>query len=197
MAKKRPSYISIRRRQRNIVEGMGTRDIKYAQTAKEFGVTRRELRTFLETKPKDLRRMYNRNPAYTRLYELGKRSEVSKTLGIKRVRRYEVLEQLLAEPRIQRYPNSKQIGRIIQRYYYANNFGGIGWAIYTREHDLPLSITAIKLLFRNDKLTNDQYVRAVDVWRDLYGIKQAIYDDYMSIADTWDATSFSGDAINF
>src|ERR1035437_1580968 len=108
MASNRPSYPSIRRRQRNIIEGIGTRDIRYAQAAREFGVTVPQLRTFLETRPVKLRRSYNRSPAYAKLFEEGKRSEVRTVLGVKRVRRYEFLENVLSAPRRgrhEKYPN--------------------------------------------------------------------------------------------
>lgn len=175
MASKRPSYVSIRARQRNIIEGIGTRDLTYKQAAKEFGVTRQELRRFRESKPKDLRRIYNRSPALRKLYTEGERPVTRQVLGIKRIRRYEFEEHILKEPRALKYPNSKQIGRMIQRIYYENNFGKQQWSIYTHERSLPNSIDDIKLLYKNGKLTSSQYHAILKEWR----------EDYPEMSDAW------------
>jgi hypothetical protein len=180
MANKRPSYLSIRRRQRNIIEGMGTRDIKYAQAAREFGVTRAELRKFTETKPDVLRRQYNRSPVMRKLYAEGERKEARRVLGVKRIRRYQFEEQVLTEPRLLKYPNEKQIGRIIQKLYYQNNIGAQNWSTYTYENNLPNSIKAIRLLWRNDKISDSRYKIILGVWRDSYPSgNDAYYEQYL------------------
>jgi hypothetical protein len=169
MARKRPSYVSIRARQRNIIEGVGTRDLRYAQAAKEFGVTKSELRKFLETKPKDLRRNFNRSPATRKLYAEGERPETRRILGVKRITRYpfreRVLRDELARPRL---ANKQQIGKMIQRLYYDNNIAAQEWASYAREHDLPNSMKNIRLLYHNDRISEGQYKTILKNWRNIY-----------------------------
>lgn len=188
---KRPSYVSIRRRQRNIIEGMGTRDIKYKQAAKELGVTQSELRKFLETKPTVLRRNFNRSPVYTKLYKEGQRAETRRLLGVKRIREYPFLESVIREPRIQRKPEDAQIGRMIQRLYYINNIGPQNWSTYTREHNLPNSIKAIKLLYRNNRITRDQYTSILKEWRNDY---PGMTDQYYSSITGEDVSDYEVEA---
>ena len=180
MPNRRPSYLSIRRRQRNIIEGIGTRDIRIAQAAKEFGVTQRELRKFIETKPDKLRKSYNRSPALRKLYAEGERKETRRVLGVPRIRRYAFEEQVLQEPRLLRYPNERQIGRMVQRLYYMNNIGPQNWSEYTYSNNLPNSIKAIRLLWRNGKITDSRYKTILGIWRDDYpSANNAYYESYL------------------
>jgi len=179
---KRPSYISIRARQRNIIEGMGTRDLRYAQAAKEFGVTRHELKRFLETKPKDLRRRFNRSPSTRKLYQEGERPETRRILRVKRISRYPFRERELRDELIRpRLPNKIIVGKMVQRLYYDNNIASQEWAIYTREHDVPSSMTAIRLLWRNDRISDDKYRTLLTSWRNIYSKMTDSY--YASWAD--------------
>ena len=183
MAKqRRPSYPSIRRRQRNIIEGMGTHDLKYAEAAKRLGVTRHELVQFLESKPKVVRARYNRSPSSRKLFEEGERHNVKQEFGLPFVRRYEHRAKYLEAVKVHlKHPNSKQIGRMIARYYYKDTekFRAIlKWTIYTREHNLPLSIKAIKFLARNGKIDEDTYTEILEKWQELYRINSTVYESY-------------------
>ena len=186
MASKRPSYVSIRARQRNIIEGIGTRNLTYRQAAKEFGVTRPELKRFLETKSKDLRKSYNRSPSLRKLYAEGERPETRRVLGVKRIRRYEFRERVLRP--MFREPSKVsdvQIGRMIQRLYYENNIKTQMWAVYTREHKLPTSIDSIRLLYRNGRMDSGTYNAAIKTWADYYGIKPGRLSEYVIDAEEW------------
>jgi hypothetical protein len=189
VAARRPSYKSIRARQRNILEGIGTADVKYKEAAKRLGVTPRELKTFVETKPRKLRPNFNRSPAYRKLYGAStapeQRKQVREQLGIPRVRRYQAAEQDIQALRLQRLPekelrNRTQIGEQIQNLYYRGQNDRYLWAAYAREHDLPTSIDTLRLLHRNDKVSDSEYAQAVKTWRDIYNVSQeraSLYED--------------------
>lgn len=186
MTSKRPSYLSIRARQRNIIEGIGTRDIKYAQAAKEFGVTRTELKRFIETKPKDLRKSYNRSPSIRKLYEEGERSETRKALGVKRIKRYEfrenVLRPLYKDPQ---KVSDIQIGHMVQRLYYENNIATQMWAVYVRENDLPTSIDEIRRRYRAGRMSSVTYNTAIKTWAKIYNIKPNRLAEYEIDPEDW------------
>ena len=179
MASKRPSYVSIRARQRNIIEGIGTRNLRYKDAAKEFGVTRQELKRFLETKPQTLRKSYNRSPSLRKLYVEGERPETRRVLGVKRIRHYEFREHVLRpmEKDLTKV-SDLQTGRLIQRLYYINNIDTQNWAAYTREANLPASIDTIRLLHRNGKITDATYRAALREWAKTYGIKASRVAEY-------------------
>ena len=171
MASKRPSYVSIRARQRNIIEGMGTRDLTYAQAAKEFGVTRQELKRFVETKPTKLRSSYNRSPGYAKLYREGERGEVRSTLKVKRITRYPHMRAVKYErPTTTQEIKRQQVSRMVQNLYYKNGHDATVWANYARENNLPSSVDAIILLHNNGKMDDKTYVETLKVWRDNYNI---------------------------
>ncbi len=181
MASKRPSYVSIRARQRNILEGMEERGLNKKQAAKEFGVTRRQLETFIETKPKGVRTKFNRSPAYAKLYREGERKETRRVLGVKSIHRVEFRENIirpfskLTEPKA---ISKQQTGRMIQRLYYTNNIQSQQWAAYTRESGLPLNMDAIRLLHRNGKISDANYNAAVTNWGQMYGLSVARVAEY-------------------
>ena len=187
MAQKRPSYVSIRARQRNIIEGMGSGQLTVKQAAKKLGVTPSELRAFTqERKPKEIRAAFNHSPAYRKLYEAGQRKNVKATLGVTRVYRYEFREEVLRNKVVmnagQRRPNPKQVGRMVQRLYYLNNIGPQHWSAWTYEHGLPNSIDDIKLLWKNKRISDNQYRTALKVWRDDYpGMSDAYYAAYADL----------------
>ena len=189
MASKRPSYVSIRARQKNIIEGLGTSDLKYAQAAKRFGVEPRELRKFVTTKPKNLRRNFNRSASYNKLYGKGKtaseqRGEVRENLGVKRIKRYAIRkEDVKAIVSSKRYnpaetENRVQIGKILQNLYYKGEQAQTEWASYTREHGLPNSIQVLRLLYQNDRISGPDYANALAQWKAIYNISDAIYSRY-------------------
>ena len=185
MARQRPSYPSIRVRQRNIIEGLGTTDLRYAQAAKRFGVTPRELQHFVETKPRNLRSNFNRSPAYRKLYEEGARPQVREQLGIKRIRRYKFRAPAIREITLsQAYSPDEQrqrvqTGRAILNLYTEREHPQLRWALWTRERNLPTSIVAIKLLHRNNKIKDDMYIEAIAAWSDIYpNISDATYARY-------------------
>lgn len=184
MARRRPSYISIRRRQRNIIEGMGTSELKYAETAKKFGVTKKQLKDFLETRPKNLRRGYNQSPARRKLFEAGERSEVRKTLNIKRIRKYEFRENVLNDKAKPLSRSDFLTGRMVQRIYYVNDQMRQNWSVFARENDLPNSIKTIKFLYHNGKINISRYRHILKVWKNIYSdMSQSHFDSYWSEVD--------------
>lgn len=186
--KQRPSYPSVLVRQRNIIEGIGTSNLKYAQAAKQFGVTRREFKRFVESSPQSLHKNFNRSPSYRKLYEKGTRSEVRTTLSLKRIRHYAYTEREIALLKFdtsltpEELNRQKQIGRMIQRIYVLDDikkpFARYEWAVFTREHNLPLSIKAIRLLHRNGKISDRRYFFILEVWKHLYPITESVAELY-------------------
>src|SRR5450759_2161239 len=119
MASKRPSKVSIKARQRNIIEGMATRDLTYTQAAKEFGVTRQQLKKFVGTK--NLRANYNRSPAYSKLYREGERKETRKVLGVKRITRYDYQHlPITNKEQTEKQLRQEQVKVAIRYLYYKN-----------------------------------------------------------------------------
>lgn len=190
MAKNRPSYPSIRRRQRNIIEGIGTRDIKYTQAAREFGVTTEQLNHFLDTRPQKLRKSYNRSTANAKLFELGERGQTRKVLGVRRIRVYEFREEVLQAKKrgtVEKYPNQLQIGRQVQRLYYRNDQGRQDWSLYTREEDLPNSINTIRFLYHQGRIDSRRYAKILTVWKQDYkDMSNANFEQYASELETED-----------
>lgn len=198
---KRPSKVSLRARQKNILEGLGTTDFKYAEAAKKFGVTPRQLKRFVETKPQDLRRNFNRSPAYEKLYGAAsssteQRKEVRERLGVSRIKRYKYRERDIQNLKTLRLSekelrNRTQIGEQLQNLYTKAVHARYDWASYTREHNLPRSIEAIKLLHRNNQISDDEYLTTIKVWRDIYTVSAARFERYAD--DVIDFGSDDGD----
>jgi len=176
MASKRPSYVSIRARQRNIIEGLGTRDLTYGQAAKEFGVTRQQFKKFVESKPKNLRSSYNRSPAYQKLYREGERKETRRVLGarkgIKHYKKFADIPQRGVTYTPQQ-ANEQQINKMLQNLYVTNHAGGATWANYAREHRIPSSLDAIILMHNNGKIDDHEFVSVVRAWQGIYGVSEA------------------------
>lgn len=192
MTAKRPSYVSIRARQRNVIEGLGTLG-STKEAAKRLGVTRAELKRFRDTKPKKLRQIFNRSPVIRRLYTLGARPETRKALGLKRIRRYSYLEFLERSIRDVktvplRYENSVQIGRMVQRLYYENNIDAQRWSAYTYDNNIPNSINTIKFLYKRGVITPRRYAQILHTWKNLYRqLGQERFDQYYDeLADLYE-----------
>ena len=190
MAARRPSTVSIRARQRNILEGMGTADDKYKQAAKRFGVTPRQLKTFVTTPSSKMRSDFNRSPAYRKLYGTAKsapeqRKQVRETFEVPRIRRYQYKELQIRNLKKRGYSerelrNRTQIGEQIQAIYSGRAVSRYKWAGYAREHNLPTSIDTIRLLLRNDRMSDSDYIAAVKAWRAIYNVsdeRAEMYED--------------------
>ncbi len=185
MANKRPAYRSIRVRQRNIIEGLGTSDLRYKEAAKKFNVTPRELQHFVETKPQTLKKNFNRSPVYAKLYNEGSRPAVRERLELKSIIRFKFkptqIRQYTVTGGLSEYESNRrrQIGEMIRALYVRRYDPTTAWAAWTREHYLPQSIKVIRLLHRNDKISDDLYARALMEWQDIYpGISDSTWSSY-------------------
>lgn len=190
MVRKRPSYVSIRTRKVKLLKYMGTTGKSEAQTAKEFGVSKEQLKRFITQDPKSARRSYNRSPAQRKLYsEISQTStrptyragsRVEKLRGVKLVQfdaRPAVLDQIRRTPGLSEDERSRrlQIGTLIQKHYTFQDRPEYHWAEYARENKLPTSIKGIKILYRNGRIDDDQYRQIASVWKDVYNIDDAWY----------------------
>jgi len=159
---------------------MGTGDLKYAETAKRFGVTKEQLKNFLETRPKNLRKGYNQSPSRRKLFEAGERSEVRKTLELKRIRKYEFRENVLQQKRAKHVSGADFLtGRAVQRLYYVNDQHRQDWSVFARENNLPNSIKSIQFLYRNGKLSDSRYSAILKTWKNIYSdMSDSHYESY-------------------
>jgi hypothetical protein len=118
---------------------------------------------------------------YTKLYREGERKEVRESLKIRRIKKYKFrtrdIESLRSIPGLPEYEkrNREQIGKLIRGLYARGDLPRIqaDWVEYTREHDLPTSITTIKLLHRNGTISDDEFEITVATWRDIYNISDS------------------------
>lgn len=183
---------------------MGSADLKYKDAAEKFGVTPRQLRTFVRSKPSTMRSNLNRSPAYRKLYGTAdtapaQRKQVREQLGLSRIKRYEPRESEIQNIRKGIYPypererrNRQAIGELVQNLYVSRSHARYDWAEYAREHDLPTSIDTIKLLHRNNKLSDSEYMDAVSTWRDIYNVNSVRYANY-SLSDYTDYEDDEGE----
>jgi hypothetical protein len=175
MASKRPSKVSIKARQRNIIEGMATRDLTYKQAAKEFGVTRQQLKKFVGTK--NLRSNYNRSPAYAKLYREGERKETRKVLGVSRITRYKYKQLPITNTdQSEKQLRQEQVKVAIRYLYYKNGQDRAQWANYAREHNIPSSIDSIVVLHNNDRIDDTKFGQIIASWAQIYNISDKRFD---------------------
>lgn len=190
MAQKRPSYVSIRTRKVKLLKYMGTTGKTESQTAKEFGVTKGQLRQFITQDPKSARRSFNRSPAQRKLYsEITQAStkttyrageRVQKLRGVKLIQfdaRPAVLDQIRRTPGLSEEERSRriQIGTLIQKHYTFTDRPEYHWAEFARENKIPSSINAIKILHRNGRIDDDEYRQIAQTWKDVYNIDDSWY----------------------
>lgn len=188
MAQKRPSYVSIRVRKVKLLKYMGTTGKTESQTARDFGVSREQLRRFITQDPKQARRSFNRSPVQRQLYEkIGEAStrpryragqRIEKLRGTQLIQfdsRPAVLDQIRRTPGLSEEERSRrlQVGTLIQRHYTFQDRPEYAWAEYAREHRLPTSINAIKTLYRNGRIDDDEYNALARAWKDTYNITDA------------------------
>jgi hypothetical protein len=212
---KRPSYISIRARQRNIIEGLETKDLTIAEGAKKFGVTPAQLKRFTETNPRKLSRSFRRSPGTRGLYYVGERKSVRSIVGAKSLYRLEyqesrirdIQEDLRTGVRRAGFPTRAERlaaiksgepvrlgfrelsekerahlqrrirgGERIQPLFTGHDLPRNLWARWTNTRNYPSSIKAIRLLHRNNRISDRAYINSVAVWQQIYNID----DDYAS-----------------
>jgi hypothetical protein len=175
MASKRPSSPSIKARQRNIIEGMATRDLTYTQAAKEFGVTRRQLKKFTTTK--NLRSNYNRSPAYAKLYREGERKETRKVLGVRSIMRSDYKHLPITNTgQTPKEVRREQVKVMVRYLYYKNGHDRAEWAMYAREHHIPSSIDSIVILHKNDRIDDAKFGSILTNWAQIYNISNERFD---------------------
>ena len=190
MANKRPSYVAIRSRKVKLLKYMGTTGKSEAATAREFGVSKAQLRRFITQDPKEARRSYNRSESQRKLYaEISQASakpryrageRIERVRGVKLIQfdaRPAVLEQIRSTPGLGEEERSRrlQIGQLIQKHYTFLDKPEYHWAEYARENRIPSSINAIKILHRNGRISDDKYSELAQVWKETYNINDAWY----------------------
>lgn len=192
---KRPSYRSIRVRQRNIVEGMATGNLSYAETARRLGVTQSELKRFIQQKPRAIHQNYNRSETYSKLYEKSQRAPLGKTLGLKRgITPYEFREEVIMDPayyiqsregKVMRTPQGRAVdfyvGREIGFLYYKNGVDRYRWSLYAKDHHIPISINALTVLYKNKRISSGEYARHVEFWAETYNPSSLTYNKYADL----------------
>lgn len=187
---RRPSVSQIRARQRRLLEYLASTDKTPRQAAKEFRVTPRQLEQFVSTKTPTVRRNFNRSPVTERLYQAGEEKGLrarAKTQGrrlvVRPLRQVQepYLQQIRTTPGFDPAYVTRQVqsGEQIQNLYTTKITPQYLWAVYTREHNLPIGIKSIKLLRRNRKISSSEYNELLTVWKDIYNIQQERYESYI------------------
>ena len=181
MASKRPSSPSIKARQRNIIEGMATRDLTYTQAAKEFGVTRQQIKRFTSTK--NLRSNYNRSPAYAKLYREGERKETRKVLGVRTIMRSDYKHLPITNTdQTAKEIRREQVKVMVRYLYYKNGQDKMEWSRYAREHNIPSSIDSIAVLHKNNKIDDMKFNQILTNWAEIYNITNKRFDQVEAMA---------------
>ncbi len=177
-------------RQRTILEYLAATGKTFKQAAKDFGVTPRELEKFALAKPTEKRAQFNRSPTLRKLFYEGERPRLkryARTQGvtIKRIK-FEPAELQVyrTTPGLRESStNELQIGEMIQNLYRPPEqvTPQFLWAVYTREHGLPDSINALRLLGRNKRISASEYRDAVTIWGNIYNIGGSKYSYYANV----------------
>ncbi len=188
MAQKRPSYVSIRARKVKLIKYMGTTNKTEAQTAREFGVTKAQLRRFVTQDAKQSRRTFNRSPEIRKLYgEIGapkpryrggqRIESIRGTRLIQFDARPATLNQIRTTPGLSEEERSRrlQVGQLIQRHYTFQDRPEYHWAEFTRENKLPVSVKSLKILRRNGRINDEQWDQALKTWKDTYNISDRYF----------------------
>lgn len=187
---KRPSYVSVRARQRTILEYLAATGKTFKQAAKDFGVKPRELEKFALSKPTREREQFNRSPVLRKLYYEAERPRLARytrTQGttLRRIKFEPAeLQVLRGTPGLRETStNELQIGEMIQNLYRPPEqvTPQFLWAVYTREHGIPDSIRTLRLLGRNKRISASEYRDAITVWGNIYNIGGSKYDYYANV----------------
>lgn len=173
---KRPTTAQIRARQRNIIEGLNSRNLSDRQAAKQLGIEPRQLTKFLDTKPAQIRQQYNRSPAYRKLYGAGERHEIRRELGLRHLApRVQYISQYEYRtiPGLRQTPEATQViqtSERIRNLYLPQGYQSarVIWAQYTRTHHLPVSARSIRNMYRSGEITPAEFNDIMTTWQDIY-----------------------------
>ncbi len=189
MPNKRPSYVSVRKRQVNILEGIGTTNASYKEVAKRFGVKPHQVEKFVTLSPKQIRQRMNLSPAYRKLYEAGERKEVRERLGVKKIQHqiYDPRYAYIVSLRTMRagiIPEEERAKRLrittmVNRLYIPKVKPFHEWAAYTQEKQIPVSIRTIMFFYENGKISRNSLIDILGQWKKIYGVKEEVYETYM------------------
>lgn len=190
MARKRPSTPSIRARQRRILEYLFSVNKTFKEAAKDFGVTPRQLEKFVTTAPRDIRHTISRSNVSQDLFQQGTPQNLRPKARKQGTRLQRVQYE---EAQIQVYrgtpglPESEvnrrvQIGELIQRLYARRVEPRYLWAEWTREHNMPVSIKAARVLYRNHRMSYQDWINYTAVWQSIYGKDNETAEGYQSVA---------------
>lgn len=181
MAAKRPSYPSIRARQRNLLEYQFSTDKTYRQAARELGVKPSEFERFVTANPRSLRQQYNRSKMIRKLYGEGERPDLrkkAKAQGVKleRLRTERGYRVATQEVPIFERDYQARLGRtqeLIAALYERQRGASYDWAVFAAEENIPVSIKVIKLMWRNGEIDSSRYDYIIAVWKTIYNIETA------------------------
>lgn len=149
----------------------------FKQAAKDFGVTPRQLEKFATSKPKQVRKSFSQNDVSQSLFQAGETKNVRRKA---RQQGTKLTRVQFEEAQIQVYrgtpglPESEvnrrvQFGELIQNLYTERQEPRYLWAQWTREHNLPVSYKAAKLLYRNHRISYQDWINYQAVWQSIYG----------------------------
>lgn len=187
MSKTRPSYPQIRSRQRYVIDYLHSTGKTYKQGARDLNVTPSQLKHFIETKPSDLRRQYNRNKTTSKLYEAGGKRHTADIRPLARAQKtplrrvpYKLRDVRLARSMtlppspesLARYENYSRAAGLIRHLYLEDE--ATEWNIYTLDKGLPISIREIYRMLQDGEIDQDTYDEIEEAWREIYHVSDAV-----------------------
>jgi len=152
------------------------------KTARELDVKPRELRTFLETKPKKLRKSYNRSPIVRELYAAGEERKVRAQVASEKVRYHRVtgrISEIRFYREIPRLDPELKRRRIIElervRFLMTDkNYRSTEWAFFADKSNLPVSIKAIRQMHEDGDIDDVEFDEIVDAWENIYATQYGV-----------------------
>lgn len=183
MSKARPTYPQIRSRQRYVVDYLHSTGKTYKQGARDLNVTPSELKHFIESKPKDLRKTYNRSKSTKALYESGGKRHTADIRPLARAQHktlkrvpYKLQQVRLARSMtlpptpegLERYENYTRNAGLIRNLYVTDE--ATEWNIWTLDRNYPVSIRSIREMYQRGEIDSDEMAEIETTWREIYKI---------------------------
>ncbi len=187
MSAARPSYPQIRSRQRYVIDYLHSTGKTYKQGAKDLKVTPSQLKHFIESKPKDLRRQYNRNKVTQKLYESGGKRHTADIRPLARAQHrtltrvpYKLQNVTLARAMtlppspegLAAYENYSRAAGLIRHLYIEDD--ATEWNIWTLDRGLPISIREIYRMYQEGDIDEDTYYEIESAWREIYHVSDGV-----------------------
>lgn len=173
MARK-PTKVSLRARQRNLIEGRATKGLTNKQLANQLAVSQADLSRFMQASPKQVKR----SPRLYAVYEKAMRPKVREALGTP-IRRYisspTKIERLAKDKSlIRKYEDVVPVGYEIMSVMHPSSLRSHNWAVGIAERGLPVSSwTTLKTMHDEGRLSEEDWDYVNELFDEVYGEEAA------------------------